>query len=87
MPSPATSASRPAEERPTAQVAGAQRGGDDDDEQEAAGVIPDVGGFGAATDEAAEHPFVALAVLVLVGALLLTMLALVTRFLRGSWNP
>ena len=86
MPSPTTSASRPADERPTAQVAGAQRG-DADDEQEAAGVIPDIGGFGAVTDEAAENPFVAVAVLVLIGALLLTMLALVTRFLRGSWNP
>jgi len=85
MPSPPTRASRPAAERPTAQVAGAQSG--DDDEQEAAGVIPGVGGFGAATDEAAEHPFFAVAVLVLVGALLLTMVALVTRFLRGSWNP
>ena len=43
--------------------------------------------LGAATDVADEQPFVAIAVLTIVGALLLTMLVLVTRFLRGSWNP
>ena len=34
-----------------------------------------------------EHPFLAAAVLTLVAGLLIAMLALVTRFLRGSWNP
>ena len=43
--------------------------------------------LGAATGDADEQPFVAIAVLTIVGALLLTMLVLVTRFLRGSWNP
>ncbi len=38
-------------------------------------------------DEAAEQPFVAFAVLSLLAALLIAMVALVTRFLRGSWNP
>ena len=48
-------------------------------------------GFGRARRSdvrcADEQPFVAIAVLTIVGALLLTMLVLVTRFLRGSWNP
>ena len=47
-------------------------------------MIPDIGAIGG---NAAEQPFLAIAVLVLVGALLLAMVALVTRFLRGSWNP
>ena len=40
-----------------------------------------------ASGEGRFEPLVGIAVLALVGALLLAMLALVTRFLRGSWNP
>ena len=71
-------------ERPTAQVASAQKNDEPDGDEEAAGLIPDIGAIGG---DAAEQPFLAIAVLVLVGALLLAMVALVTRFLRGSWNP
>ena len=72
-------------ERPTAQVASAQKDDEpEDDAEEATGLIPDIGAIGG---DAADQPFLAIAVLVLVGALLLAMVALVTRFLRGSWNP
>jgi hypothetical protein len=79
---PASNTARP--ERPIAQVASAQKNEPDGDDEEAAGLIPDIGAIGG---DAAEQPFLAIAVLVLVGALLLAMVALVTRFLRGSWNP
>ena len=59
----------------------------DEKDEGAAGLVPDGGVLGAATDEAAEEPFLAIAVLSLVAALLIAMVALVTRFLRGSWNP
>jgi hypothetical protein len=74
--------------RPTARLAGAAtpRPTGDENDDGAAG-IPDSGVLGAATAGADEHPFVAIAVLALIGALLLAMLTLVTRFLRGSWNP
>jgi hypothetical protein len=74
--------------RPTAQVAGAiesPTGGENDDG--ASGLLPDSGVLGSATKAADEEPFLAIAVLVLVTGLLLAMLALVTRFLRGTWNP
>jgi hypothetical protein len=80
--SPAASTAR--QEQPIAEVASAQKHEPDADDEEAAGLIPDVGAIGG---DAADHPFLALAVLVLVGALLFAMVALVTRFLRGSWNP
>jgi hypothetical protein len=57
------------------------------DDAEASGFIPDAGVLGVATDAAADEPFVAVAVLSLVAALLIAMVSLVTRFLRGSWNP
>ena len=79
---PASSTARP--ERPIAQIASAQKNEPGGDDEEAAGLIPDIGAIGG---NAAEQPFLAIAVLVLVGALLLAMVALVTRFLRGSWNP
>ncbi len=74
--------------RPTASLAGAAAvspTGDENDD--GASGLPDSGVLGAATDVADEQPFVAVAVLTIVGGLLLTMLVLVTRFLRGSWNP
>ena len=74
--------------QPTAQVAGvavpAPSGDENDD---GAAGLPDPGVFGASTGAADEHPFLAAAVLTLVAGLLIAMLALVTRFLRGSWNP
>lgn len=74
--------------RPTARLAGAATPSPTGDENDdgAAGV-PDSGVLGAATAGADEHPVVAIAVLALIGALLLAMLTLVARFLRGSWNP
>ena len=74
--------------RPTARVAGAvvaSPTGDENDD--GASGLPDPGVLGGATSAAEEEPFLALAVLTLVAGLLLAMLALVTRFLRGTWNP
>jgi len=74
--------------RPTASLAGTAAGSPSGDENDdGASGLPDSGVLGAATNVADEQPFVAIAVLTIVGALLLTMLVLVTRFLRGSWNP
>ena len=74
--------------QPSAQVAGvavpAPSGDENDD---GASGLPGSGLLGAATGSADEHPFLAAAVLTLVGGLLIAMLALVTRFMRGSWNP
>jgi hypothetical protein len=83
LPSPATPAARPAPPRPQARTVPA----DEDRNDEASGFIPDAGVLGVATGEAAEQPFVAIAVLTLIAGLLIAMVALVTRFLRGSWNP
>ena len=74
--------------RPTASLAGAAVAiptGDANDDGVSG--VPESGVLGAATSDADEQPFVAIAVLTIVGALLLTMLVLVARFLRGSWNP
>jgi hypothetical protein len=80
--------SKTSKPRPTASLAGTAAGspaGNENDD--GASGLPDSGVLGAATGDASERPFVAIAVLTIVGALLLTMLVLVTRFLRGSWNP
>jgi hypothetical protein len=79
----ATVAAAPAPPRPRAQT----KPDDEDDGDEASGFMPDAGVLGAATSDAAEQPFVAIAVLTLIAGLLIAMVALVTRFLRGSWNP
>jgi hypothetical protein len=75
--------------RPTAGVAGVAVQGPTGDENDdgASGLLPDSGVLGAATGDADEKPFLAIAVVTIVAALLLSMLALVTRFLRGTWNP
>ncbi len=83
LPPLATLAARPAPPRPRAQT----KPDDEDDGDEASGFMPDAGVLGAATGDAAEQPFVAIAVLTLVAGLVIAMVALVTRFLRGSWNP
>jgi hypothetical protein len=59
----------------------------DEDDAEASSFIPDAGVLGVATDAAADEPFVAIAVLSILAALLIAMFALVTKFIRGSWNP
>jgi len=74
--------------RPNASLAGtAVASPPNDANDDGASGVPESGVLGAATSDADEQPFVAIAVLTIVGALLLTMLALVARFLRGSWNP
>ena len=55
----------------------------DGDDEGVSAAFPDSIATGAGSFE----PLVGIAVLAVVGALLLAMLALVTRFLRGSWNP
>jgi hypothetical protein len=57
------------------------------EKDERAAGLPDAGVLGVSTGDADEKPFLALAVLTLVGGLLIAMLILVTRFLRGNWNP
>ena len=54
-----------------------------DENDDGAAGLPGSGVLGVAD----EKPFLAAAVLTLVAGLLIAMLALVTRFLRGSWNP
>ena len=54
-----------------------------DENDDGAAGLPGSGVLG----DAGEKPFLAAAVLTLVAGLLIAMLALVTRFLRGSWNP
>jgi len=77
-----------ADAQPAAEVAGvAVRGPSGDENDDGAAGLPDPGVLGAATGSADEDPFLAIALLTLVAGLLLAMLALVTRFLRGSWNP
>lgn len=60
---------------------------EDENNADAAGFLPDEGVLGTATGDVGENPLATIAVLTIIGALLLTMLALVTRFFRGSWNP
>ena len=86
IPTAATRA--PGSKRPTAQIASAQKN-DTDDGQDAAGLFPspDGGALAGVTSSANEHPFAAIAVLALLAALLFGMVTLVTRFVRGSWNP
>ena len=80
--------SKTSKPRPIASLAGSAAGSPTGDENDdGASGLPDSGVLGAATDVADEQPFVAIAVLIIIGALLMTMLVLVTRFLRGSWNP
>ncbi|HWL32163.1 MAG TPA: hypothetical protein VNP89_01050 [Gaiellaceae bacterium] len=79
--SPATPAARPAPQRPAVKAVP-----DDKDDEEASGFMPDAGVLGVATGDG-DEPFVAIAVLTLIAGLLAAMVALVTRFVRGSWNP
>jgi uncharacterized membrane protein len=77
-----------ADARPSAEVAGvAVPGPSGDENDDGASGLPDLGVLADAAGDAEEHPFLAIALLVLVGGLLLAMLGLVARFLRGSWNP
>ena len=57
---------------------------DADERDDSAGFLPIPGSLSPDTGTEA---FAAIAIVMLVGALLLAMVALVTRFLRGSWNP
>jgi hypothetical protein len=83
VPLVATPSIRPASARPSGRTAA----DGEEDEEEATGFRPDAGVLGVATGDGTEEPFIAILVLTLVAALLIAMLALVTSFLRGSWNP
>ena len=87
MPPPTTTAGTPGSNRPKAEVASARK--TDTDGQDAAGLLPspDGGALDGVTSSANEHPFAAIAALALIAALLFAIVTLVTRFLRGSWNP
>jgi hypothetical protein len=64
--------------RPPLHPAGIANG----DDEGIAGLLPGPGGSGGLLES-----FAAIGVLLIVASLLLGMVALVTRFLRGSWNP
>jgi hypothetical protein len=81
--SPVTLAAHPAPPRPPAQTLPDE----EDKDNEASGFMPDAGVLGVATGDGPQEPFVVIAVLTLIAGLLVAMVALVTRFLRGSWNP
>lgn len=82
---------RNATARPQAAIAGvvaSERPAADKRDEAAVAALPVAGGaLGEATEEAETGPFLAIAMLALVAGLLLAMVALVTKFLRGSWNP
>lgn len=50
-------------------------------------LLPDTGSLGPSAADGEVEAFATIALLLVVGGLLVAMLALVTRFLRGSWNP
>lgn len=80
----ARSTARPAAPlRPPLQIPAARE--EDDVDADAAGLLPNPGPVDP--EEEVANPLATIAVLAVVGALLLGMLALVTRFLRGTWNP
>lgn len=82
---------RKATARPRARVAGvvaSEKPSAERRDETAVAALPVAGGvLGEATEEAEREPFLAIAMLALVAGLLLAMVALVTKFLRGSWNP
>ena len=57
------------------------------DDEGIAGFLPDPGSLGGDSADSGLESVAAIAVLVIVAMLLLGMVALVARFLRGSWNP
>ena len=84
------------QQRPTATLAAVPRaplqpplsgGISDGEDEEVGGLLPDPGSVGDGSAEGGVEAFAAIAVLVIVATLLLGMVALVARFLRGSWNP
>ena len=84
------------QQRPTATLAAVPKAplrpplsGDvaDGDDEGFAGFLPDPGSVGGDSADSGLEAFAAIAVLVIVATLLLGMVALVARFLRGSWNP
>jgi hypothetical protein len=86
-----------ARQRPTASVAGLPtvklqpqpKGGSaaGRDDEVAGGLLPDPGDVGGGSSDGILDSFAAIGVLLIVASLLFGMVALVTRFLRGNWNP
>lgn len=58
-----------------------------DDADGGFGPIPSAGEIGTAARESVGEAIAAIVIVALVGVLLLAMLGLVARFMRGSWNP
>jgi hypothetical protein len=85
------------QQRPTASVAGLpsvrlqppKQGGStaDGDDELAGGLVPVPGQDAGDSAGGGLESFAAVVVLLIVASLLFGMIALVTRFLRGSWNP
>ena len=84
------------QQRPTATLAAVPKaplrpplngGVADGDDEGIAGFLPTPGSVGGDSADSGLEAFAAIAVLVIVATLLLGMVALVARFLRGSWNP
>ena len=74
---------------PTVKPLAPAPGGDADgaDEHEGAAILPGLDAIGEDAEESGLGSYAAVAALTVVAALLFAMLALVARFLRGSWNP
>lgn len=58
-----------------------------DQQHDVLGVATPSGGFDSGSSTDILESLVAIGVLTLIGAILLTTVGLVTRFLRGTWNP
>lgn len=64
-----------------------ERIGPDVDDGGVLGALPSPGDFGSAARDSVGGVITTFVLLVLAGALLVGMLGLVARFMRGSWNP
>lgn len=58
-----------------------------DDQHDVLGAVIPGPGFDSGAGSDALQALIMIAILTIIGAILLTTVALVTRFLRGSWNP
>jgi len=85
-----------ARQRPTASVVGLpsveleppkQGGAAGSDDELAGGLLPDPGDVGGGSADGGLESFAAIGVLLIIASLLFGMVVLVTRFLRGNWNP
>lgn len=82
-----TSTARPAAPLRPPITPAPERIGPDVDDGGVLGALPSPGDFGSAARDSVGGVITTFVLLVLAGALLVGMLGLVARFMRGSWNP